>query len=95
MYCICFWKTLVSFRFVCEECVPIVGISNFTYNFDTWIELGIVSSLLAIVNHANCPFKFRMGVEMQKLEEGKVKTLSYQSAYLSQLGTPNHVNSGT
>jgi hypothetical protein len=44
----------------------IVGISNFTYNFDSWIELGIVSSLLAIVNHANCLFEFRMGLEMQK-----------------------------
>ena len=45
---------------------PIVGISNFTYNFDSWIELGIFASLLAIVNHANCLFKFRMGLEMQK-----------------------------
>ena len=68
----------MSFRFVCEVCGPVVGTSNFTYNFDSWIELEIVSSLLAIVKHANCLFKFRMEVEMQKLEEGKVKTLSHQ-----------------
>ena len=41
--------------------------------FDRWIVLSIGSSILSIVYYAICHFKFKLGVEMQKLKNVKEK----------------------
>ena len=44
-------------------------------NFDHWIVLGIVSSLLSIVYHIVYYFKFKLRIEMQKSTDVKAKNL--------------------